>query len=140
MRLKAFALAVAVLVLPLASEAQKAGKLYRVGSLSGHTYGPLFEAFATSLRKFGYRDHQTIEFVVRTAGGDTTLLPQLASEILRAGVDVIVADTTPAAQAASSATRTIPLCRDHCRCSRAGARGESGSARRESHSSVHAVA
>jgi putative ABC transport system substrate-binding protein len=109
MRLVASALAVVVLVLPLASEAQKTGKLYRVGYLSGHTYGPLFVAFARSLREFGYRDHQTVQFVVRTAGGDTSLLGQLASEILHAGVDVIVADTTPAAQAASSITRTIPI-------------------------------
>jgi putative ABC transport system substrate-binding protein len=67
------------------------------------------KAFSGRLREFGYRDYESVQFVVRTAGGDTTLLPHLASEILRVGVDVIVADTTPAALAARSATRTIPI-------------------------------
>lgn len=105
----ALALASVVLLLPFASAAQKPGKLYRVGYLSGHTYGPLFEAFAARLRELGYRDYETVQFVVRTAGGDTTLLPHLASEIVRGGVDIIVADTTPAALAARGVTRTIPI-------------------------------
>jgi putative ABC transport system substrate-binding protein len=109
MCLAALVVAFVVLVPQWAPEAQQTRKLYRVGYLSGHTYGPLFEAFAGRLRELGYRDYVSVQFVVRTAGGDATLLAHLASEIIGIGVDVIVADTTPAAVAVKNATRTIPI-------------------------------
>jgi putative ABC transport system substrate-binding protein len=61
------------------------------------------------LRNAGYVEGRDVVIEWRSAEGDYTRLPQLAAELVRRGVDVIVADTTPATQAARGATSSIPI-------------------------------
>jgi putative ABC transport system substrate-binding protein len=61
------------------------------------------------LRKLGYVDNQNIRFEVRSDHGKVTRLPELAAELVRLKVDVIVTWFTPAALAAKEATREIPI-------------------------------
>jgi ABC-type uncharacterized transport system substrate-binding protein len=61
------------------------------------------------LRDLGYSEGQNFIFQLRSADGDAARLPQLATELVRAQVDVIVATFTPCALAAKQATTTIPI-------------------------------
>ena len=92
---------------PLAARAQQT-KMPRIGVLlvSGpEPMGPFREA----LRDLGYVEGKNIQVEVRSAQGQDTRLPELAAELVRSQVDVIVAVQTPAAQAAKNATRDIPI-------------------------------
>ena len=104
------ALALGILAAPLASEAQQPAKVSRIGWLKPYEVGgPSFELFSQGLRGFGYTDYKNFVIERRGAGGDATLLPGLAAELVDLKVDVIIADSTPAALAAKSATKTIPI-------------------------------
>jgi putative ABC transport system substrate-binding protein len=92
---------------PLAACAQQT-KIPRIGVLlvSGpEPMGPFREA----LRDLGYVEGKNIQIEVRSAQGQATRLPELAVELARSQVDVIVAVQTPAAHAAKNATRDIPI-------------------------------
>ena len=65
--------------------------------------------FARRSRDLGYVEGKNIQFEVRSAQGQDTRLPELAAELVRSQVDVIVAVQTPAAHAAKKATRDIPI-------------------------------
>ncbi len=98
----------------LAAEAQQPGKVPRVGYLSmlsrsDPTIRPLRNAFQEGLREHGYIEGQTIIIEWRFADGSRERLPGLAAELVRLKVDLIVAETTPAARAATQATTTIPI-------------------------------
>jgi len=83
-------------------------RISRIGILligSSEPMGPFYEA----LRARNYVEGRNIQLVVRSAEGDPTRLPELASELVRANVDVIVASLTPSAIAAKNATRDIPI-------------------------------
>jgi putative ABC transport system substrate-binding protein len=67
------------------------------------------KGFRESLKEAGYVEGRTIRLEVRSAGGRATLLPELAAELVRLKVDVIVTSLTPAAQAAKQATGEIPI-------------------------------
>jgi putative ABC transport system substrate-binding protein len=67
--------------------------------------GPVYEA----LRHRGYIEGRNIHFVVRSAEGNANRLPELATDLVRAKVDIIVASLTPSAIAAKNATREIPI-------------------------------
>jgi putative tryptophan/tyrosine transport system substrate-binding protein len=68
------------------------------------------KAFQEELREFGYIEGQTILLEYRSAEGQAERLPDLAAELVRLNVDVIVvASSTPAAWAAKHATTTIPI-------------------------------
>jgi putative ABC transport system substrate-binding protein len=104
-------LALAVLVAPLAAEAQPPGKVFRVGVLLPASPGtPLFQVFTQRLQELGYVDGQNLALAVRAAEGQFERLPSLAAELVRLHVDVIVA-TGPEAtlRAARDATDTIPI-------------------------------
>ena len=95
---------------PLAARAQQPGKLPRIGVLvSASPPHPFADAFRRGLRSFGYTEGKniTIEFVYTGARGDRAM--EFAAELVRSGVDIIVAHFTPAARAAIAATRTIPI-------------------------------
>jgi len=97
---------------PAASAAQeyKAGKVPRIGIL--HARGPdllLDGLIPQRLRELGYMEGQSIIIEQRYAEGSAERLSQLAAELVRLKVDVIAAVATPAAQAAKSATKTIPI-------------------------------
>ena len=93
---------------PLAARAQQPTKVQRVGVLliSGpEPMGPFREA----LRDLGYAEGKNIQFDVRSAQNQVASLPELAAELVRSQVDVIVAIQTPAVYAAKNATRDIPI-------------------------------
>ncbi len=95
---------------PLASEAQQAGKVYRIGFLAFSPPDPSLDgAFRQGLRDFGYVEGRNLVIEYRSADGQMNRLPDLAAELLALKVDLIVAGSTPAAQAAKRATGTIPV-------------------------------
>ena len=106
------ALAGTLLAAPLAAEAQQAGKVHRIGYLTGglSTDRPhLIEAFRQGLRELGWVEGQNIIIEYRYAEGRFDRLPDLAAELVRLKVDIIVAVATPASAAAKNATGTIPI-------------------------------
>jgi putative ABC transport system substrate-binding protein len=70
---------------------------------------PWYNAFADEMRKLGYAEGGNIVTEWRFADGKYDRLPQLASELVRAGAEVIVAQSTPATEAAQQATKTVPI-------------------------------
>jgi putative tryptophan/tyrosine transport system substrate-binding protein len=98
-------------VCPLATRAQ----LKRVPRLCFLTFDPgtlqstRFDEFFQGLRDLGYVDGQTITIDYLSAEGRGERFPELAAECLRFKADVIVVSTSPAAEAAKNATRTIPI-------------------------------
>jgi putative ABC transport system substrate-binding protein len=71
--------------------------------------GRLWEYFFQGLRELGYVDGQNIIVEGRWYGEKPERLPSLATELVQAKVDVIVAGTAPAPEAAQHATSTIPI-------------------------------
>jgi len=102
-----------ILAAPLAAEAQQAGKLYRVGILSGGSPdkdSSGIEAFRNGLRELGWVEGRNVAIERRSAEGRTDRLTGLAAELVRLKVDVIVtAASTPATLAAKRATTTTPV-------------------------------
>jgi len=104
--------AAALLAAPLAAEAQQVGKVYQVGVLSYLTHDELqgsLEIFREALRQQGYVVGRNVAFEVRTANGRLEALPELAAELVRRKVDVILAIAPLAIRAARQATSTIPI-------------------------------
>jgi len=102
------------LVAPLAAEAQPPTKVYRLGWLRPDSPAPSEpyppqEAFRRRLREFGYVEGQNLVIESRYAEGREERLPELAAELVRLKVDVIVGPGTAAIVAAQHATRTIPI-------------------------------
>ena len=111
MHLGALALALALLAAPLAAEAQR-GKVPRIGYLGPGTASGashLLAAFLDGLRERGWVHGQNIAVEYRSAEGRLERLPDLAAELVRLDVDLIVAIATPGARAAKHATSTVPL-------------------------------
>src|SRR5215467_5944039 len=104
------AIAGSLLAAPLVAEAQKKGKVYRIGFL---IYGPgpsaEVDAFRQELRELGYIEGQNVTIEYRFARGQVGRMPELAAELVRFPVDVFVVDTTPALQAVRQVTRTMPI-------------------------------
>jgi len=100
--------------LPLAANAQQPKRARKVGILM-----PLAEtdpesqrriaALLQMLRQFGWVDGKTIVIETRFAGGNPESLPTLASELVRAKVDVIVTQAAQPVEALRAATTTIPI-------------------------------
>ena len=101
----------AILATPLVAGAQAAGQVPRIGFLYGGAPGPSpdIDAFQLGLRKRGYIDGQNIAIEYRFASGRVWQLRELAAELVRLNVEVIVAPSTPTALAAKQATSTIPI-------------------------------
>jgi putative ABC transport system substrate-binding protein len=95
---------------PLATNAQQSTKIYRIGFLTTAP-GPSadHEAFFAALIDLGYREGRNAVIERRYASGDLNKLPPLAADLVRADMDVIVTETTPAAIAAKHATARIPI-------------------------------
>ena len=107
-------IAVYLFCAPLAVDAQQAGKVPRVGVLfAGSRSDPAFQravdAFQQGLVELGYVEGQSIAIEYREAQGKYERLPDLAAELVRLKVDVIVGATVPTIQAARQATKTIPI-------------------------------
>src|ERR1039457_2024342 len=94
---------------PLAAWAQQA-KAARIGFIgSGSASIDRFGALRSGLREFGYIDGKNIIIEFRYADGNYERLPDMATELVRLDLDVIVAGATPAIQAVQRATKTIPI-------------------------------
>jgi putative ABC transport system substrate-binding protein len=94
---------------PFAARAQQPARLPVVGVLTPHLLDPGFPGLAEQLRELGYEDGRTVRLLIRSADAKLERLPQLAAELVRAKVDVIVAINTPAAREAIAATKEIPI-------------------------------
>ncbi len=105
-------LAGGIVVAPLAAEAQQAGKVYRVGMLETRSTtlnAANIDAFRQGMRELGYKEGQNLEIVYRSSDGRDERFSDLAGELVRLKVDLILTRGTPAALAARSASRTIPV-------------------------------
>jgi putative ABC transport system substrate-binding protein len=98
---------------PLAVAAQPSGKTYRIGFLgmTSHdaTYGRRVDALRMGLRQLGYEEGRNIIIHYRWAEGRYDRLPELAAELVKLGIDVLITHSTPGALAAKQATSTIPI-------------------------------
>src|SRR5580700_12320124 len=94
---------------PLASHAQQP-KVSRIGLLAPAPPTPtMLSAFRDGLRERGYVEGQNLFIDVRWPQGSFEQNPDIAAELVRSKVDVIVAWTTPSVIAARRATSTIPI-------------------------------
>lgn len=92
--------------------AQQAGKVPRIGYLrvtSPSDRPPLLDTFRQGLRELGWIEGQNIVIDYRFAEGRLDRLPDLAAELVRLKVDVIVSLGTQGVTAAKNATKTIPI-------------------------------
>ena len=98
---------------PLAVRAQQVSNVPRIGYLSpgSASPGPLnyYDEFRRGLRELDYVEGRNIVIDYRFADGKFDRLPELAAELVRLNVDVIVSVVTQASLAAKNATRTIPI-------------------------------
>ena len=96
---------------PLAAHAQQPGKVYRIGFLwdSPDAFVDALEAFRQGLRELGYVEGRTIAIEYRWAEGKPERMRELAEELVRLKVDVIVAPSSIYTAAAKQATSTIPI-------------------------------
>ena len=111
-KLGSFALCVILLVLCASAEPQQPKKVPLIGYLStasAAVASPSIEAFREGLRQLGYIEGYNISIESRYAEEVTERLPNLAAELVKLKVSVIVATGTPATQAAKNATKTIPI-------------------------------
>jgi putative tryptophan/tyrosine transport system substrate-binding protein len=111
---KIFLSAVAILILAFVhfADAQQPPKVPRIGYLAAASrtgMSHLTEAFLQGLREVGYVEGTNIAIEYRWADGKFDRLPELAAELVRLKVDVIVAAVTQASLAAKNATGTIPI-------------------------------
>jgi putative ABC transport system substrate-binding protein len=108
-------LVLGILSTPLSAKAQQPAKIPRIGVLSvlpaptPSAPPPTLEAFRQGLRELGYVEGQNIAIEYRYAEGKFERLPDLAAELVRLKVDVIVTHTDPAIRAAKQATSQIPI-------------------------------
>jgi putative ABC transport system substrate-binding protein len=97
---------------PVVARAQQAGNVVRIGFLgtaSSSGYTNQLAAFRQGLRDLNYVEGANIIIEYRWAEGNYTRLPELAAELVRSGVAVIVTHGTPGSLAAKRATTTIPI-------------------------------
>jgi putative ABC transport system substrate-binding protein len=97
---------------PLTADAQQAQPIPRLGflaSASADVTKSLLAALQQGLRELGYVEGKNILIESRYAAGDFARLPDLAGELVRLHVDVIVTEGAPAAHAAQQRTTTIPI-------------------------------
>ena len=98
-------------IAPLATDAQP-GKVYRLGVLAPgapEASKDLIDALRDGLQELGYVDGRNVNVEWRWAHGKTERLPELAAELVRSKVDVIVARNNDSVRAAQRATKTIPI-------------------------------
>src|SRR5437762_5721867 len=115
-RLLALALGILVVCLgPLglssAADAQQPTSPRRIGVLLGARSPESrdVQAFRQGLRDAGYTEGRDVVIEWRSANGDYKRAPELAAELVWRKVDVVVVESTPAAQAVKGATSTIPI-------------------------------
>ncbi len=99
-----------LLAAPLAAEAQRPSKVPRVGVIGERSPSdPFLAAFRQGLRELGYAEGQSIVIEYRYGHGMLDRVPNLAAELIRLNVDVLVVGGTVAAQSAKALTPTVPI-------------------------------
>ena len=88
---------------------RQAARVPRVGFLGGNVAEERSEGFRAGMRDLGYLEGQNVVIEWRFADGRLERLPELAAELVRLPVDVLVADGTAAVRPAKDATDTIPI-------------------------------
>src|SRR6266545_5223697 len=97
---------------PLAVRAQQLSRVPRIGVLllgTPTSFAPRTQAFVEGLRDLGYVEGRTVAIEWKWGQDRDDLLPDLAAELVRSQVDVIVTGGTPPTKALKNATRTIPI-------------------------------
>ncbi len=95
---------------PLPVEAQKPGKVYRIGVLSNSSgIGRSQKRLQQYLRELGYVEGKNLVIEWRFSKGDVTKQPVFAADLVRLKVDCIIPFGVLATRAAKQATRTIPI-------------------------------
>ena len=111
-KFKVLTLCTMLLALCASAQAQQPTKVPRIGLLlpSSQSFYPLrINAFRQGLHTVGYTEGKNIVIEYRYAEGKLDRLPDLATELVRLNVDVIVTTTHPGVRAAKSASGTIPI-------------------------------
>jgi putative ABC transport system substrate-binding protein len=102
-----------LLAAPLAAEGQQPGKVYRVGILTNKASDPaearLWQAFRLGLQEHGWIEGKNIVIEFREAEGNFARLPELAADLVRLKVDLILARSSIFVQPAKAATSSIPI-------------------------------
>ena len=104
--------ALGALVSPLSSLAQPQTKVWRIGFLHSESLArsqDRVDAFRAGLRELGYEEGKNLVIEFRWADGKNDRLPELAAELVRLKVDVILTHGTIPLRAAMNATKTIPI-------------------------------
>lgn len=113
MRRRAFlGLAAMAAAWPMAARGQQSSSIPKIGFLgtgSPQGFALRLDGFRQGLRDLGYIEGNTVAIEYRWAEGRYERLPELAAELVRAKVDLIVTHATPGALAAKRATTTIPI-------------------------------
>jgi putative ABC transport system substrate-binding protein len=114
MNRKIFALALCTMLFALcfSANAQQSGKIFRIGYLDNSTASGSavsLDAFRQEMRKLGWIEGKNIAIEYRFAERRTERLPELAADLVRLKVDLIVVTTINPALAAKRATTTIPI-------------------------------
>jgi putative tryptophan/tyrosine transport system substrate-binding protein len=96
---------------PVVARAQQNAGIRQIGILvlGNADPAPFLNYFRSELLKLGYIEGANIAFQYRSAHGKTSLLPQLAAELVKLKVDAIVTWQTPPSIAAKEATSEIPI-------------------------------
>ncbi len=111
-KIKVLALCALLSALCLPVDAQQTGKIFRIGYLFNSTASgsaSLVDAFRQELSKLGWIEGKNIAIEYRFADGKNDRLPELAAELVRLKVDLIVASAPPSVSAAKNATSAIPI-------------------------------
>jgi putative tryptophan/tyrosine transport system substrate-binding protein len=101
-----------LLAAPFTLLAQQSGRVRRIGFLartSADSLSPLLDSFRQGLRDLGWIEGKSISIEYQFGDGQLSRLGELATELVRRNVDVIVTVDTPPTQAAQKATSTIPI-------------------------------
>src|SRR4029077_5296721 len=104
--------AVVLLAVGVTAQAQQPTKVPRIGFLvdgSPSTHSTRIEAFRHGLRELGYVEGKNINIEYRYAEGRSERLPELAEQLVRLKVDVLVGSSSRAARPAKNASATIPI-------------------------------
>jgi putative ABC transport system substrate-binding protein len=111
-RIFSFALCTMLFALCGSVDAQQIGKVFRIGFLDGSTASGnagLVEVFRQELNKLGWIEGKNIAIEYRFAEQKAERLPELAADLVRRKVDLIVVTSGPTALAAKKATTSIPI-------------------------------
>lgn len=93
----------------VAAKAQQQKNIPRIGYIALSNRVPWIDGMLDGLSELGYVEGQNIEIVWRLAGGKRDLIPEMAAELVRLNVDVIVAPNSTVASLVKQATHTIPI-------------------------------